>query len=533
MSGPAPRRPDRIRESDVVVLGSGVAGLATALNARGRRITVLSKTEFAGGGSSVLAQGGVAVALGLDDSPTQHARDTLAVGCGLNDPRVVRLVTEEGPRRIQHLLRLGARLDRDSSGRLAMGQEAAHSRRRVAHAAGDATGAELVRTLSEAVRRLPNVRFEDGVLALDLVVDRGRVIGLITVDGSGELVLHMASAVVLATGGIGQIYQHTTNPAEATADGLAMAARAGARLAGIEFVQFHPTALAVGGNPLPLLTEALRGEGAVLVDETGSRFMERVHPAAELAPRDVLARAIWRHQQVGHEVSLDTTGLADRLADRFPTVLELCLQRGLDPRLVPMPVAPAAHYHMGGVAVDLHGRTSIDGLWACGEVAHTGLHGANRLASNSLLEALVFGARIGERLAALGPDATPRWGGSLPAVSRQRVASAPRLAGEEALIAERLRAVMWHGVGLERTAPGMQRAMREIDRLSGEAPSGVGELANLLLAARLVARAAWARTESRGAHYRSDIPWQDSHWRQDLYFHGQEPVEPRPVAVAG
>jgi L-aspartate oxidase len=533
MSGPAPRRPDRMRESDVVVLGSGVAGLTTALHARGRRVTVLSKTESAGGGSSVLAQGGVAVALGLDDSPTQHARDTLAVGCGLNDPRVVRLVTEEGPRRIQHLLRLGARLDRDSSGRLAMGQEAAHSRRRVVHAAGDATGAELVRALSDAVRGLPNVRFEDGVVALELVVDHGRVIGLMAIDGSGELVMHSSSAVVLATGGIGQLYLHTTNPAEATADGLAMAARAGARLAGIEFVQFHPTALSVGENPLPLLTEALRGEGAVLVDETGSRFMERIHPEAELAPRDIVARAIWRHQQDGHEAFLDATRLAGRIADRFPTVLELCLQRGLDPRLQPMPVTPAAHYHMGGVAVDLDGRTSINGLWACGEVAHTGLHGANRLASNSLLEALVFGSRIGEWLAASGPGQSAVRCGSLPTVTRLQVAHTPRLAGESAEIAARLRTVMWDGVGLERTAQGMRRAMWEIHRLSEDAPDGVGELVNLLDAARLVARAAWARTESRGAHYRSDIPWQDHHWCQDLFFDGHEAIEPRPVAVAG
>ena len=533
MSGATPRPPAAVRESDVVVLGSGVAGLATALHARGRRVTVLSKTEFAGGGSSVLAQGGVAVALGPNDSPKQHARDTLKVGGGLNDPRVVRLVTEEGPRRIRDLLRLGARLDRDPSGLLALGQEAAHSRRRVVHAAGDATGAELVRTLSAAVRGLSNVRFEDGVLALDLVVDRGRVIGLMTVDGSGELVLHLAPAVVLATGGIGQLYQHTTNPAEATADGLAMAARAGARLAGLEFVQFHPTALAVGENPLPLLTEALRGEGAVLVDETGSRFMEPIHPAAELAPRDIVARAIWRHQQDGHDTFLDATGLAGRLADRFPTVFDLCLQRGLDPRLQPMPVTPAAHYHMGGVAVDLDGQTSVDGLWACGEAAHTGLHGANRLASNSLLEALVFGSRIGERLADSAPERVVLRGGSLPTVPRLHVARHPRLAAEAAEVAARLRTVMWNGVGLERTALGMRSAMWDIHRLSEQAPEGVGELANLLIAARLVARAAWARTESRGAHYRSDIPWQDHHWDQDLLFDGLEAIEPRPIAVAG
>ena len=533
MSGITPRPPDTIRESDVVVLGSGVAGLATALHARGRRVTVLSKTDFAGGGSSVLAQGGVAVALGQDDSPDRHARDTLAVGCGLNDPQVVRLVTAEGPRRIRELLSLGARMDRDPNGRLALGREAAHSRRRVVHAAGDATGAELVRTLSEAVRSLPNVHFEDGVLALELVVDHGRVIGLMTLDAGGALVLHVAPAVVLATGGIGQLYLHTTNPAEATADGLAMAARAGARLAGLEFVQFHPTALAVGENPLPLLTEALRGEGAVLVDETGTRFMEPVHPAAEMGPRDIVARAMWRHQQDGHEAFLDATDLAGRLADRFPTVLDLCLQRGLDPRLQPMPVTPAAHYHMGGVEVDLYGRTSVDGLWACGEAAHTGLHGANRLASNSLLEALVFGSRIGERLAASGREDAAIRGGSLASIPRLQVAHTPRLAGESARIAACLRSVMWDGVGLERTARGMRDAMWEIQRLREQAPEGVGELVNLLDAARLVARAAWTRTESRGAHYRSDIPWQDHHWDQDLFFSGQEAIDPHPIAVAG
>jgi L-aspartate oxidase len=334
--------------------------------------------------------------------------------------------------------------------------------------------------------------------------------------------------VVLATGGIGQIFRHTTNPAEATGDGLAMAARAGARLAGLEFVQFHPTALDVGGNPMPLLTEALRGEGAQLVDERGDRFMRDVHPLGDLAPRDVVARAIWRHALDGHRVLLDATGLAERIAARFPTVLELCLERGLDPRRAPLPVAPAAHYHMGGVVVDRSGRTSIAGLWACGEVAHTGLHGANRLASNSLLEALVFGARVGEELAAAGtfPGAQP------PELPLVRGAGSPWLDSAGAPLADRLRRVMWTDVGLERTAPGLRFALSELRRLELEAPAGPGELCNLLTVAALVARAAWARTESRGAHFRSDVPWQDPHWRQDLVFEGLEPVAPRPVAVA-
>jgi L-aspartate oxidase len=311
-----------------------------------------------------------------------------------------------------------------------------------------------------------------------------------------------------------------------------MAARAGARLAGLEFVQFHPTAMAVGGNPMPLLTEALRGEGAVLVDETGGRFMTEVHPLAELAPRDVVARSIWRHRQHGHDTLLDATAFGDRLARRFPTVLELCLERGLDPRSEPIPVAPAAHYHMGGVVVDRDGRTSVPGLWACGEVAHTGLHGANRLASNSLLEALVFAARIGTRLAE-GADSVIVNEHAAPVHPEVEVSEAPRLEHGGGEFAGRLREVMWSGVGLERTAAGLRRAMWEIHQLEREVSPGVGELHNLLTVARLVTHAAWTRTESRGAHFRSDIPWQDQHWRQPLYFEGMEAIEPLPIAVAG
>jgi L-aspartate oxidase len=400
------------------------------------------------------------------------------------------------------------------------------------HAAGDATGAELTRALATTVRRLPNVEIVERVLALDLVLEGSRVAGVVAVDAAGRRIVWSAADVVLATGGAGQVYRHTTNPAEGTGDGLAMAARAGARLAGLEFVQFHPTAMAVGGNPMPLLTEALRGEGAPLVDETGHRFMADVHRLAELAPRDVVARAIWRRRRDGHEVFLDTTVLADRFEARFPTVLELCLARGLDPRLRPVPAAPAAHYHMGGVVTDRQGRASIAGLWACGEVSHTGLHGANRLASNSLLEALVFGARIGRALSAAAQRSLQRTGdvAALPPV-----ADLPWLAagGGQAEIADRLRDIMWEGVGLERTAAGMQRALWDLNQVAQAAPPGLGELRNLLTVAMLVTRAAQARTESRGAHFRGDIPWQDPHWRQDLVFEGLELMDPHPVAAAG
>ena len=527
--------PDAVVSADVVIVGSGVAGLLTALRAHDRRVTILSKGEFAGGGSSVLAQGGVAAALGPDDAPERHATDTIEVGGGLCRPEVVRLVTSEGPRRMAELTMLGARFDRDETGRLELGREAAHSRRRVLHAAGDATGLELVRALAGEVKALESVRIVDHALALDLVLSEGRVVGVLTVDRGGRIVLYAASAIVLATGGIGQIYRNTTNPKEATGDGLCMAARVGARLAGLEFVQFHPTAMDVGARPMPLLTEALRGEGAILLDERGDRFMESIHALRELAPRDVVSRAIWRHQEAGHRILLDATALADRLEQRFPTVVDLCRLQGLDPRREPIPVAPASHYHMGGVEVDLDGLTTVNGLWACGEVAHTGLHGANRLASNSLLEALVFGGRIGDALARR-PLQAPEPGRAVVSLRRMgvRVADEPWIDDLQVHpVADRLRDRMWRWVGLERSEAGLGRILVDIGELAGQAPTGRGELDNLLTAARLVATSARARTESRGAHFRSDVPWPDNHWRQDLVVESGQPLDPRPIAVAG
>ncbi len=530
-----PITPDSVEASDIVIVGSGVAGLVAALRARARRITVVSKTGFAGGGSSPLAQGGVAVAIGPDDSPARHATDTIDVGCGLCDLEVVRRVTSEGPSRIADLMALGARFDRETSGRLELGREAAHSRRRVIHAAGDATGFELVRALAEAVEAVDGIRIVEHTMALEILRHDGNVVGVLTVDREGRVALEVASAVVLATGGVGQAYLNTTNPVESTGDGLAMAARAGARLAGLEFVQFHPTAMDVGSSPMPLLTEALRGEGAVLVDERGGRFMEGVHGLAELAPRDVVSRAIWRHRMAGHRTFLDATTLGERLASRFPTVMELCLAHGLDLQNEPIPVAPAAHYHMGGVVVDQYGRSSIPGLWACGEVAHTGLHGANRLASNSLLEAVIYGSRIGERLAR-SPLAAPDAEVARVAVraAAMKVADQPWIeeAGVDRVVI-RLRDEMWRRVGLERSEAGLVRAIEEIDLLAEDAPPGFGELGNLLTVAGLVARSARIRTESRGAHFRNDIPRQDHHWQQHLYIEAGKMCQPRPIAVAG
>ncbi len=524
------RLPDRVRATDVVVVGAGVAGLAAALHADGLEVALLAKGEFARSGSSVHAQGGVAVALGADDSPDRHAGDTLRAGGGLTDPAVVRSVTAEGPARVRELVALGARLDRREDGRLALGREAAHSRNRIAHAAGDATGAELVRALAESVRRLQRVRVVEHTTALDLVVDGSRVIGLLAADRDGGVTLWAADHVVLATGGTGQLWEHTTNPVGSTGDGIAIAARAGARLANLEMMQFHPTALADGSNPMPLLTEALRGEGAVLVDDAGRRVMEGVHPDLELAPRDVVARAIWRARRAGREVLLDATGIGARFPERFPTVLRLCRERGLDPRLEAVPVAPSAHYHMGGVTTDAVGRTTLRGLWACGEVAWTGLHGANRLASNSLLEALVIGARTGGALVA-----SPRGRGASHRALRVASGSGarpPTPRDDERGLRRRLRAAMWDGVGLERTAGGLARARAELERLAEEIGAASGELANALLVARMVTRAAILRTESRGAHFRADFPYPEPAWRQDLIWSGLEPVAPVPLPTA-
>jgi len=517
-----------VRLADVVIIGSGIAGLMAALHASHRGVVILSKSAFGEGGSSPLAQGGVAAAVGPGDSPVSHARDTMEAGAGLCHEEVVRAVTREGPERIDELLVLGAALDRSRTGALDLGREGAHDRARVVHAEGDATGAEIVRALRSVVEAEDRIEIRDHILALELLVDRGRVAGVLAADADGRPFLLAANAVVLATGGIGRVYSATTNPIESTGDGIAMAARAGASLAGLEFVQFHPTALAVNADTTPLLTEGLRGEGALLVDEGGRRIMDGVHPRLELAPRDVVARAIWNELQVGGRVFLDGTALAGEFAKRFPSVLGLCLEYGLDPRTRPMPVTPAAHYHMGGVVVGLDGRTSLPGLWACGEVSWTGLHGGNRLASNSLLEALVFGRRVGRSLADILRDHA-----SAERVARAASRSAfeigrhPWARPTDPVVAE-LRMVMWRDMGLVRSMTGLRRAQLEIDRLSRGRGNQVGEITNLLTVARLVTTAATIRTESRGAHFRRDFPRPSRHWNQDLFFEGLRPLGPRP-----
>ncbi len=519
-----------ILEADAVIIGGGVAGLAAALALGGRaagarRVLVVSKRRLGEGGASNWAQGGVAVALASGDSPRRHAADTLAVAGGIADAAAVDLLTGRGPARLRELVARGARFDRDAAGELAFGREAAHSAARILHAGGDATGAEMVRALTAAVLAAPGIQVLDEVFAEELLVVEGRVVGLLARDmaaGGGVPAWRAiaSGAVVLATGGVGQGWRCTTNPPEATGDGLAMAARAGALLADLEFVQFHPTALAGPHDPLPLLTEALRGEGAVLLDGRGRRFMQSEHPLAELAPRDVVARAIFRLRQAGEPVFLDAReAVGERFPRRFPTVFARCREQGFDPRVEPLPVTPAAHYHMGGVAVDLHGRASLGalgtggGLWACGEVASTGVHGANRLASNSLLEALVFGAEVGEDVASLAP-VRPEARLAV-ALARQALPALDGRAGGDAAtengsrLRTRLRQVLWDRVGIERDGEGLATALGELEAMAGEPAAAHGELRSLVAVGRLVAAAALRRSESRGAHWRRDVPAAD------------------------
>ena len=480
-----------------LILGAGIAGLFTALKLAPFPATVLAGTRPGLSGSSAWAQGGIAAAVGADDSWQSHAADTMAAGAGLCDRAIVDLVAREAPARIDDLIALGVPFDRRPDGRLALGREAAHSHKRIVHIAGDRAGAEISRTLAERALATPSITLLEGFHAIELAFEDGRITGLFARTGIGpeaRLILFRAPAVVFATGGIGALYAVTTNPLESRGEGLGMAARAGAVIADPEFVQFHPTAIDIGRDPAPLATEALRGEGAILVDETGRRFMLEVHKDAELAPRDVVARALHRERMAGHKTFLDCTqAVGAAFAQRFPTVYGACKSAGVDPATQPIPVAPATHYHMGGIASDARARSSLDGLWAVGECAATGLHGANRLASNSLLEGVVFGARAAEDIAASVAPRTAR--GTPPAPKRFNSPAPPHV----------LRDAMTRLVGLERDRDGLTEALGIIGQVE-RAGGSEAALLNMTAAAKLVTAAALNRRESRGGHYRSDYP---------------------------
>ena len=480
--GQAPR-------GQVVVIGAGVAGLATALRLAPLPVLLLSAAPVGAEAATGWAQGGIAAALGPDDDPSRHAADTLAAAAGLGDPEVARRVAEAASAAIDWLAALGTPFDRTEEGRFALGLEAAHSRHRIVHAGGDGTGAAVLQTLGQAVQADSRITVRHA-RATGLLRDEHGVGGVQAVE-DGAPVAIPARAVVLATGGIGGLYAHTTNPLGATGSGLALAARAGAVLRDMEFVQFHPTAMAVGRDPMPLATEALRGEGATLVTAAGERVMAD-HPQGDLAPRDVIARAVFRRVAAGEAVFLDTRALGDRLA-RFARVGALCREAGLDPARQPIPIRPAVHYHMGGVAVDGRGRSSVPGLWAAGEVAATGLHGANRLASNSLLEALAFAGWIADDIRGQAVRAGLR---PVP------LASAGRAPADGDALAV-LRRLMDSRVGVIRDGAGLAQAIATLRRLAEAAPS---PLADRALVGLLIATAALRRQESRGAQCRSDWP---------------------------
>jgi L-aspartate oxidase len=502
------------QEADFIVVGAGIAGLRAAIGLAGDGARVLVVTKEALGESNTnYAQGGIAVAMSGDEDVALHLDDTVNAGDGLVDRDAARVLVEEGPLRVEELLRWGTDFDREG-GQLMLTREGAHSRNRILHAHGDATGAEIGRSLLRQARSMPRITLKEWTTTVDLIVEDSEVVGvqLLGRDGRGSQV--RARAVLLASGGAGQVYSDTTNPAVATGDGIAMAWRAGAEIADMEFYQFHPTALSLPGVSRFLLSEALRGEGAYLRNAAGERFMEKYHPLLELAPRDIVARAITRegmgpggetlpvHLDMRHVTKIDP-------ATRFPGISKFLAGHKLDLRRDLIPVRPAAHYLMGGVRTDVHGRTSLPRLYAAGEVACTGVHGANRLASNSLLEGLVFGARVAEAMAGERAldcfGALPSFGSIQSKVLSSRVGPDPLRAA--------LQRAMWQDAGLLRDQDGLREVREQVRDIEAENPQGndrpLVELWNLQTVAKLIIRAALAREESRGAHFRTDFPHRD------------------------
>ena len=470
----------------VVIVGAGIAGLMTALELAPRPVVVLSKGPLAAESSTLWAQGGLAAAMGASDSAALHAADTRAAGDGLSDAAIVDEFVRAAPAAIVRLARLGVRFDRTDDGGFALGLEAAHSRARIVHAGGDGAGRELMRALIAAARATPSIEIVEGFEARRLLVDDNAVCGVLAVGPAGPALL-AASGVVIATGGIGGLFEESTNPLSSFGQGVALAARAGAALADMEFVQFHPTALDVAARPMPLVSEAVRGAGATLIDESGERFMLDT-PGAELAPRDVVARAIWRRRAEGHRVFLDARkAIGAEFGARFPIIAAACRKAGVDPAREPIPVKPAEHYHMGGVVADAQGRSTVEGLWVCGEAASTGLHGANRLASNSLTEAAVFGAIVARSIEG-APTRSP--------------APLRSLAAPPAPDPSAVRPILSHAAGVMRDGGALRAAVGPLAALA----RSVGPAADPAVAALAIVVSALRREASIGAHCRLDFP---------------------------
>jgi L-aspartate oxidase len=505
--------------TDVIVIGVGIAGLFTSLKAAEKHKVLMVTKKSLLDSNTRYAQGGIAAVISDEDSPAYHRQDTLIAGAGLCSSAAVDVLVHEGPDGVKDLIKMGTEFDMED-GQYALTKEGAHSQRRILHAQGDATGAEIVRALSEKTKQDPNIEIWDDHFVVDLITDNGECFGALVQKPDGQKVFVQANATILCTGGAGQLYRYTTNPDIATADGIAIAYRAGADIRDVEFIQFHPTSLCYPGAPRFLISEAVRGEGAVLRNINGERFMERYHPQLELAPRDIVARAIVSEMEATKSmfVYIDFTHESEEtVKHRFPTIYETCLHYGLDLSSDWIPVAPAAHYMMGGVSTDLYGETSVKRLFACGEVSSTGVHGANRLASNSLSEAIVFGRRILERIEDLAPlERSPEL-----RVDLSRTGNAITPVVEKKL---KLQKVMLRYVGLKRSASGLMKGYDELKRHIPIFDSHLSkreeyEFANLLTCALLTSQAALIREESRGGHYREDFPERDDLvWRKHTVF---------------
>ncbi len=518
--------------TDVLILGGGLAGLRAALSVPEDLHVLLLTKEGLEHSSSQAAQGGIASVMDPEDRFESHEEDTLRAGAGLCDPEVVRFVVREAPRHIHQLIEWGARFDHEG-GLLALGREGGHSHHRVVHALGDATGREVMRTVIAQVQQRQHVRIWNHAFALDLLTHQGRCCGaLVWTPGQGRALV-WAKQTILCAGGAGQIYRETTNPAVATGDGMAIAYRAGAQLRDMEFMQFHPTVLYIAGSSRTLITEALRGEGAYLVDRFGHRFMPEYDSRAELAPRDVVSRAIVAQMEKtgSTHVFLDLSHLApERIRQRFPGLVATCARFNLDVSRDRIPVRPAAHYMIGGVVVDRWGRTSLPGLWAAGEVTSSGLHGANRLASNSLLESLVYGAQAGQGAAEAAREMPPEL--HVPPLEKASPPPGLRAPLDVEDLRRSLQALMWRQVGIRRRGPGLEEALETIADWGRyvwpqqlDSPRA-WELQNMLTVAYLVTRAALERQESRGVHYREDYPEPDPQWQRHQVFCRREEESP-------